>query len=105
MHLHKEKPNLLDDMKPGGGLLFRIEYHKKLIRTETDVYIPRADNPSKEDRFIGSFVPKVSPPVAVKPTDNIKALCDSHKLSPELEAKFCRSDQQPMNSEADKETH
>jgi hypothetical protein len=91
-HFRREKPNLLDDMKPGGVLLFRVEYHRKIGGTETDVYIPRADNPSKEDKFVGSFVPNIAPPVAAKPADNVKALCDSGKLSPELQAQYCKSD-------------
>lgn len=92
MHLTREKPNLLDAMQPGTELLFRVEYHKKIGGTESDVYIPRADNPAKEDKFVGLFVPKVAAPVPAQPTDNIKALCDSHKLSPELEAQYCKPD-------------
>ena len=37
-------------------------------------------------------MPKVAAPVPAQPTDNIKALCDSHKLSPELEAQYCKPD-------------
>ena len=98
-HFTREKPNLLDDMKPGGELLFRVEHHRKIGGTDIEVYIPRADNPSKEDKFIGSFMPNVTAPEPAKPADNIKALCDSHKLSPELEAQYCKPDVPKMKQE------
>jgi len=91
VHLKSEKPNLLDALKPGDRVMFRIQRVKKLNGTDIEVYIPRADDPNKkEERFIGEFRSSVLPPVAAKPTDNVKAMCESGKLTPEQQAKLCQ---------------
>ncbi|HET9743764.1 MAG TPA: hypothetical protein VFQ00_13525 [Terriglobales bacterium] len=59
-HFKSEKPNPLDSLKNGDKVLFRLERHRKLNGTETDVYIPFADNPKKEAKFVASFVPDLS---------------------------------------------
>jgi hypothetical protein len=41
VHFKKEKPNLLDALKPGDRVMFRVEYHRKLDGTEKDVSSPR----------------------------------------------------------------
>jgi hypothetical protein len=97
VHFKSEKPNLLDALKPGDRVLFRVQRVKKLNGTDIDIYIPRADDPNKkEEKFIGSFTPSVAPPVALKPTDNVKAMCESGKLTPEQHAKLCQLQSAPQ---------
>jgi hypothetical protein len=87
--LGAEQPPL-DFLKSGDRVLFRVEIHRKIGGKEIDVYIPYADNPSKEVKFLGEFVPLVPQSVLPpKPTDNVKAMCDSHQLPPELEKTYC----------------
>ncbi len=63
---------------------------------ETSIFIPYADNPDKEFRFIGYFTPSVSPASPPdKPTDNVKTMCDAHKLAPELEKQYCQPSTTP----------
>jgi len=88
-HFKSEKANPLDVLKNGERVLFRVEQKKKIGGTETDVFIPYADKPDKEFAFVGTFHPDVVPQQGQKPTDNVKALCDSHKLSAELEKQYC----------------
>lgn len=84
IHLRSEKPNLLDRLKPGDKFAFRAAKDHRIGAKKNyyHVYIPRADNPSKEDKFFG-LRPNALPPEPVKPTNNIKALCDAGKLSGE----------------------
>jgi len=89
-HWKSEKANPLDSLKNGDRVLFRVEQHKKIGGTETDIYIPYADKPNKEFLFIGTFHPNVVPQQAQKPSDNVKAMCNAHKLSPELEKQYCQ---------------
>lgn len=90
-HFKSEKPNPLDFLKDGERVLFRVEQHKKIGGTETDVFIPYADKPDKEVKFVGTFISNTPPPVVTfqKPTDNVKAMCDAHKLTPEQEKQLC----------------
>jgi len=83
----KHNPLLL--MKPGDNILFRIEQKRKLNGTFPYAYIPRADDPDKEIMLAAKFVPDIAPSVVEKPSDNVKAMCDAHKLSPELEKQLC----------------
>jgi hypothetical protein len=89
-HFKSEKPNPLDFMKRGDKVLFRVEVHKKLFGTEVDVFIPYAENPDKEAKFVGTFTSNVQAPRPAPPSDNVKAMCDNHKLSPALEAQYCK---------------
>jgi hypothetical protein len=90
-HLKSEKANPLDSLKAGNKVLFRLEKHHKLNGTETDMYIPFADNPSKEVKFATRFVPNVAgPKQSKKATDNVKAMCDSGRLSAELKKQYCK---------------
>lgn len=94
LHFKKEKENPLDFLKNGDKVLFRVERHKKIGGTEIDIFIPFADKPDKEAKFIASFVPFIpstAPARPARPTDNVQAMCNAHKLSPELEKKFCSS--------------
>jgi hypothetical protein len=79
-HLFKEKTNLLDALKIGDKVAIRVKIYKGLFGITYNVYVPGADNPKKEDRFLARFISNNPPPKPVKPTDNIKALCDAGKL-------------------------
>jgi hypothetical protein len=91
MHFKSEKTNPLDLLHNGDKFLFRLENHRKLNGVETDVYIPFADNPNKEARYVGWFTPNVvkPPQPSDRPTNNVRAMCDAHKLTPALEKQFC----------------
>jgi len=94
LHFKREKENPLDFLRNGDKVLFRVERHKKIGGTEIDIFIPFADKPDKEAKFIASFIPFVprsAPARPTRPTDNVQAMCNAHKLSPELEKKFCSS--------------
>ncbi len=88
-HLKSEKVNPLDGLKDGDKVLFRLHERHYLNGKFTLMAIPYADNPNKEVDFTTRFVPDVSPQKPEKPTDNVKAMCDAHKPSPELEKQFC----------------
>ena len=88
-HFKSEKANPLDALKSGDKVLFRVEQHRKLNGVDTDVYIPFADNPKREFAFVGTFEPSHPATTPEKPSDNVKAMCDAHKLSPELEKQYC----------------
>ena len=90
-HLTSEKPNPLDFLKNGDKVMFRLEKHKKIGGTETDMYIPYADKPDKEVQFVTRFVPSFAPAQPTKPTDNVKAMCESGRLSPELQKQYCET--------------
>jgi hypothetical protein len=89
-HFKPEKYNPLDLLNNGAKVLFRVKTHKGLLGTLYYVFIPYADNPNKEVEFSAHFKPNVAPALPYLPSDNVKAMCDSHKLSPELETKFCQ---------------
>jgi hypothetical protein len=89
-HLKSEKPNLLDSLKPGDRVAFRTEKdHRIGAKGSFHVFIPRADDPRKEEKFEGWFSPKNPPVEPPKPTDNVKAMCEAHRFSPEDEKKYC----------------
>jgi hypothetical protein len=90
MHLKSEKPNLLESLKPGDKVAFRTEKdHRIGAKGKFYVFIPQADDPKKEEKFVGWFTPKNPPVEPPKPTDNVKAMCESHRFSPEDEKKYC----------------
>jgi hypothetical protein len=91
IHFHAEKENPLDLLKNGDKVLFRVERHKKLIGETDEIYIPFASNPNKEVKYIGTFFPARVAVQQQPPSDNVKAMCDAHKLSPELEKQLCSS--------------
>jgi hypothetical protein len=89
-HIKGEKPNLLDSLKPGDRVAFHAEKdHRIGAKGQFHVYVPRADDPKKEEKFEGWFTSKNPPVEPPKPTDNVKAMCDSHRFSPEDEKKYC----------------
>lgn len=89
LHFKSEKENPLDLLKNGDKVLFRVEEPRKLLGVEVDVFVPFADNPNKEAKFVGSFISDVLPVRPKSPSDNVRAMCDAHKLSPELEKQLC----------------
>jgi hypothetical protein len=93
-----EKENPLDFLKNGERVVFRVETHKKLLGVETDIFVPFADNPNKETKFVGTFFPHILPEKPSPPSDNVRAMCDAHKLSPELERQFCTQPVVPLAS-------
>lgn len=89
-HLKSEKANPLDSLNTGDKVLFRLETHKKMIGgPETDMYIPFATDPSKEVEFVTRFVPNMAHVEPSKQTDNVKAMCESGRLSAELQKLYC----------------
>jgi hypothetical protein len=101
LHLKNEKPNTLDNLKHGDKFAFRVEADHRIGATKTSfhVYIPRADDPKKEDKFDADFTPIPTPAAAAAtPTDNVKAMCEAHRFSPEQEKQFCETAQElPVN--------
>jgi hypothetical protein len=90
MHFKSEKANLLDSLRTGDKVVFRTQKdHRIGAKGQFHVFIPRADDPKKEDKFEGWFTPKNLPVAPPKPTDNIKAMCDAHRFSPDDEKKYC----------------
>jgi len=89
VHFRSERPNLLDGLKHGDKFAFRVEPDRRLGagKNSFHVYIPRADDPKKEDKFDADFTPIAVP--AQAPTDNVKAMCDAHRFTPEQEKQYC----------------
>lgn len=81
VHFKKEKPNPLDFLKNGDRVLFRMERHKKIAGTEIDIFIPFADKPDKEAKFIASLASSTTPTQPIRPSDNVEAMCNAHRLS------------------------
>jgi hypothetical protein len=94
VHFRSEKPNLLDSLKHGDKFAFRAEPDRRIGATKTSfhVYVPRADDPKKEDKFDADFTPIPAPVAAPAPTDNVKAMCEAHRFSPEQEKQYCASE-------------
>jgi hypothetical protein len=88
-HFKSEKANPLDGLKNGDKVLFRLHDRRYLNGKFTLMAIPYADNPNKEVEFSTRFESDVAPSKPEKPTDNVKAMCDAHKLSAELEKLLC----------------
>jgi hypothetical protein len=95
MHLKSEKSNPLDGLKDGDRVLFRLHERHYLNGKFTLMAIPYADNPKKEVEFSTRFVPDVAPSVPQKPTDNVKAMCDSGRLSADLKTQYCTAPPNP----------
>ena len=89
-HSKNAGPNMLDSLKHGDKFAFRAESdrHAGAAKTVYHVYIPRADDPKKEDKFDAEFTP-IQNPAAPAPKDNVKAMCDSHRFTPEQEQQYC----------------
>ena len=89
MHIKSEKANPLDGLKDGDRVLFRLHERHYLNGKFTLMAIPYADNPNKEVEFSTRFEPDVPLSKTEKPTDNVKAMCQSGKLSAELKVQYC----------------
>ena len=85
-----DRTNLLDSLKHGEKFAFRIEPDRRIGASKNSfhVYIPRADDPKKEDKFDGELTP-VAVASDPKPNDNVKALCDAHQFTPDQEKQYC----------------
>lgn len=96
IHQKSERASSLDNLKRGDRFAFRIEADHRIgaTRTSFHVYIPRADDPKKEDKFDAEFTP-VPTPAAAAPvqTDNVKAMCEAHRFSPDQEKQYCGAPQ------------
>ncbi len=103
-HFKSERQNPLDLLKNGDRVLFRVEQHRKLRGVEEHLYIPFADNLNKEVDFLATFVPDSVAPSPQRPSDNVRAMCDAHKLSPELEKQFCTPATKPAAPAANLQT-
>jgi len=93
--LKNEKPNFLDNLKHGEKFTFRVEADHRLGATKTSfhVYVPHADDPRKEDKFDANFTPLPTPAVAPAQTDNVKAMCESHRFPASEQQQFCGAQQ------------
>jgi hypothetical protein len=89
VHFKSEKANPLDGLKSGDKVLFRLHERHYLNGRLTLMAIPYADNPNKEVEFSTRFVPHVALSQLTRPLDNVKAMCNSDKLSPALKAQYC----------------
>jgi hypothetical protein len=98
-HLKSEKANPLDGLKNGDKVLFRIHERRYLNGKFTQMAIPYADNPNKEVEFSARFVPDIAAPQPTTPS-NVKGMCDSGKLSPELKAQYCKDSAQTSTDAA-----
>ncbi|MGB7266735.1 MAG: hypothetical protein WBC92_14545 [Terracidiphilus sp.] len=69
-HNRSDRANLLDSLKRWEKFSFRVEADRRpgAGRNAFLVYIPRTDNPRKEDRFEADFTPSVNP--VLPPTGN-----------------------------------
>jgi hypothetical protein len=89
LHFKKEKDNPLDVLKSGDKVMFRLYEHHYVNGKRTEMAIPYADNPNKEFKFVATFVPNVAPIAPEKPTDNVRAMCASGKLTADQQKQFC----------------
>jgi hypothetical protein len=96
LHLKNEKANMLDGLKHGDKFAFRVEADHRIGATKTSfhAYIPRSDDPKKEDKFDAEFTPIPTPVAAPAPTDNVKAMCEAHRFSPDQERQYCGTAQE-----------
>ena len=99
-HFKSEKANPLDGLKNGDKVLFRLHERHYLNGKFTLMAIPYADNPNKEVEFSTRFESDIAPSQPEKPTDNVKAMCDAHKLSPELMKQLCVAPTPSTSTEA-----
>lgn len=91
MHLTSEKQNPLDLLRNGDKVLFRVEDQRNglLGGRKNAVYIPFANNPNKEEKYIGNFSPTIAPVKLEPQSDIVRAMCDAHKLTLEQEKQLC----------------
>ena len=56
VHFKSEKTNLLDSLKPGDKVAFRItKDHRIGVGKSMRVFVPKAEHPKKEDKFVGTL--------------------------------------------------
>lgn len=88
-HTRSDKTNLLDTLKRWEKFAFRAEPDRRIgvTRNSFFVYIPRTDDPKKEDRFQADFVP--NPDRAPTSASNANDPCGEHSLTSESEPQYC----------------
>jgi len=88
-HAKNGRPTTLDALKRFEEFAFRAEPDTRngSLRNAFVVYVPRADDPKKEDRFDADFTPRDNP--AHESANNVKAMCDARRFSPEQEKQYC----------------
>ena len=66
-HLRSDRSNLLDSLKRWEKFTFRAEPDRRagVAKNAFLVYIPRPDDPRKEDRFEASFTPSATPAAGI----------------------------------------
>jgi len=84
LHLKGDRLNVLDSRKRWDKITFRAEPDRRIGATKNSflIYIRRADDPAKEDRYDADFTPHES-------ADNGTSMCYAHGLTPEQERQFC----------------
>ena len=89
----KEHAILFDNLKHGERFAFRAEPDRRIGASSTSyhVFIPRADDPKKEDKFDAEFAPIAPPLPQAAANDNIRAMCDNHRFSPDQEKQYCEN--------------
>ena len=87
----KDHALLFDNLKHGDKFAFRSEPDRRIGASSTSyhVYIPRADEPKKEDKFDAEFTPVAPPLPEAAANDNIRAMCEEHRFSPDQERQYC----------------
>ena len=89
--------NSTRELDTASKVLYRTKHVRGLMSVDY-VMIPDPDNPNKEGTY-DVFKPKTIPPEKDAPapaSDNIKAMCESGRLSSELKAKYCTPQVTPV---------
>ena len=88
-HIASDRPNLLDKLNRWEKFAFRAEPDHRIGGTRNSflVYIPRTDDPKKEDRFEADFMPNPAPGSAS--ASNVNPACGEHPLTHEREPAGC----------------
>lgn len=88
-HAKSDRSNLLDTLKRWEKFAFRADPDRRAGSTRNSfiVYIPRTDDPRKEDRFEAGFTPSPAHPPAQ--ASNGVTGCGEHLLGPGLKSQNC----------------
>ncbi len=88
-HARSDRQNLLDTLKRWEKFAFRADLDRRAGSTRNSflVYIPRTDDPRKEDRFEAVFTPSAAhPPDSAR---NVNLACSQRPLTPEQGPQYC----------------
>jgi len=84
------RPDTVKGLADGSKILYRMEHKRGLVGVDY-VLIPSADNPKKEGwYYLDSHWKNINKTTPVPTDGNLKAMCESDKLSPELKAQYCK---------------